>query len=1721
MYQIRLWWWVGPFVIVNAVLEFFFFLDLIFESMTPSLLASAHAGLNPTHATSLTPTALVTKHEAVRIADCTHIFSFLSNVIDSYLESRDNYDESTSSGEVVSAFQDLSCYSSVENVRTAYIVTTPKVKLFYAEPFIASPSFIHTDLTYLYILQYQFWLWFLFVFLIIFFFLSFVSILRWVSLRVKPRRETRGVSRSKCGDFITATVPVTWATSIIVTESTDAADYYDNFATSELMIGIRAYQWGWEYYYPRSLDLHYSTKPAYSTFVGNSLKYNRSSGDTLSFNTFWRFYQNNTISDVISPAHVLLLPTDNAKLFSFLNFADLGKSREKPYTAFTNTQRFSKTYKTNLVHTPSTFTDKYVKLNNFFTTESNLTSSTSYGMVRQHNLTSIAAVLNNNAAFLDQKSFKKFLTYTMRYNSETHYARPSARLFRPYQVTHSASLRSLNTVAFSRQLATPLTGDSGRSGTNHFSNSLFTWVANLSRTTQVARSLWGSVALLHYPLDAATHVATLSNVGSAGLFNRSSLPTSAWLNRMTPPTLPLLSTVSGGFSVTSPWFQSRVMTPFLTPKAYQDLGVYGTYTPMVVSVPHIKLHLRSVERFIEPREGMTVASPRFKVTSNASQARTQFLNRYFSGRLSLGQTPLASNLVRLEATSATTTPLYFYRWQKTLWSDLSNFNRLASARLRFAGRVTGGAKTPPMFSTAWNKSKLRYDAIDSIKPFELHRLERTFAETYYNMPSLDRDLLFYTEAARFNRTAVWPTPVHAYMYDFFLTPYTKVSSLVDLRTFRPYYMHDDMNLASVKMVHRAASQNNAFCPLRDLSIPSSSLSGSSDIFAVPKLTVVDSEVTLPAPVQVDETKRPAYINVTDPSSIEPDLDDREGFIGLTDMEDSVERHSSLGLMSGSSVDTFAREESLTPLLALSTVGEFLSRTRSCWRTGNTPTLNQSATLTLRGVRGGVLEVTEGPLLRYNLLPLLEYLTYRSFPAESCFAKYSQLGVGLRPALQRDLGYSYPITGFKGDALMHSRLTPRIAYKTFVPVGVRKSLKKAYTHYKAWSNLFTLSSTVKLNTVHPFSTPRSAMSVVSRYFDEYVRPRWLSTPQSVSGVGAVDCTPTSFKVRKIPSYTFGDFDAALDSLESASTADLRVVTGWDSNPTRLSRLFTVRKGWKGFKTYLKAYAKVMHPRIDRGNSFATSGAFANVYPSRTFLNDQATSVLKGARLFGKNRERFFTVHNYVNRPSSVFNDLGSNFNMTNYYFYEFPFLLGKKSDASKYSWFDWYSRWYTYQVTRSERLSQTFQGLVSFRSRFHLTKSARELLKSTEDRMVRRRHLRHNPISAWVGTLTHTHYRGEWGQVLGYTNPQAQLSSKASFVAYNRVHSGGSLQFEILKNVWVDMKAPLRTYLNRFPTWPFTHVYYVSTPRKVFTPSFSWSYRCSWRPYTSVQAYNYNTLVLSDLLTKREGLYRKYLELQGAGRSLPVDFTATPSNSLLTLIRSSFLITSPTTLLSEVSRDFYLTSAEYFQFLVFKSWVNYYFSKFSRYSPYTFDEARNLFPIRLPLVNEYLFFYFCGSKLYELGNVSDLYKSQYRPLRKGVMNMIRLQMSGTVALPIEVRLQVMASSKDVIHSWAIPSAGIKIDCVPGYTSHRIMIFFTPGIYWGQCMEICGRYHHWMPIILYFMKRDLFVLWCTHFLHHKDSASYSFMSGLNNRQFTSWLRFASYDRQSWLSDSFRNL
>jgi heme/copper-type cytochrome/quinol oxidase subunit 2 len=76
---------------------------------------------------------------------------------------------------------------------------------------------------------------------------------------------------------------------------------------------------------------------------------------------------------------------------------------------------------------------------------------------------------------------------------------------------------------------------------------------------------------------------------------------------------------------------------------------------------------------------------------------------------------------------------------------------------------------------------------------------------------------------------------------------------------------------------------------------------------------------------------------------------------------------------------------------------------------------------------------------------------------------------------------------------------------------------------------------------------------------------------------------------------------------------------------------------------------------------------------------------------------------------------------------------------------------------------------------------------------------------------------------------------------------------------------------------------------------------------------------------------------------------------------------------------------------------------------------------------------------------DLFKNQYRPMKKGIVNMVRLHATSAIAMPIETRLHILTSSKDVIHSWAIPSAGIKMDCIPGYSSHRISIFLVSGIF----------------------------------------------------------------------------
>jgi len=172
----------------------------------------------------------------------------------------------------------------------------------------------------------------------------------------------------------------------------------------------------------------------------------------------------------------------------------------------------------------------------------------------------------------------------------------------------------------------------------------------------------------------------------------------------------------------------------------------------------------------------------------------------------------------------------------------------------------------------------------------------------------------------------------------------------------------------------------------------------------------------------------------------------------------------------------------------------------------------------------------------------------------------------------------------------------------------------------------------------------------------------------------------------------------------------------------------------------------------------------------------------------------------------------------------------------------------------------------------------------------------------------------------------------------------------------------------------------------------------------MHGYYYSLNALTDILSRREYLYRQTLESRNKIIELPLTLRATPKHPLIKEIKSSFLLVDPITYNSEFSREFYYNSLTYFKFLLFKDLL------------LNLNSYVTSLPLNLKLVNEYLFFHFIDQpKSVTMGNREEMRRSQFKPLKKGISSMMRLQGSGAVAMPIEIRLQILASSKDVIHS----------------------------------------------------------------------------------------------------------
>nr|QZK26016.1 cytochrome c oxidase subunit II [Dendrohyrax dorsalis] len=120
--------------------------------------------------------------------------------------------------------------------------------------------------------------------------------------------------------------------------------------------------------------------------------------------------------------------------------------------------------------------------------------------------------------------------------------------------------------------------------------------------------------------------------------------------------------------------------------------------------------------------------------------------------------------------------------------------------------------------------------------------------------------------------------------------------------------------------------------------------------------------------------------------------------------------------------------------------------------------------------------------------------------------------------------------------------------------------------------------------------------------------------------------------------------------------------------------------------------------------------------------------------------------------------------------------------------------------------------------------------------------------------------------------------------------------------------------------------------------------------------------------------------------------------------------------------------------------------------------------------------------YEYTDYEDLTFDSYmiptEELKPGELRL--LEVDNRVVLPMEMPIRMLISSEDVLHSWTIPSLGLKTDAIPGRLNQATLMSTRPGLFYGQCSEICGSNHSFMPIVLEMVSLKTFENWSSSML-----------------------------------------
>nr|AKM70068.1 cytochrome oxidase subunit II [Myzus persicae] len=117
--------------------------------------------------------------------------------------------------------------------------------------------------------------------------------------------------------------------------------------------------------------------------------------------------------------------------------------------------------------------------------------------------------------------------------------------------------------------------------------------------------------------------------------------------------------------------------------------------------------------------------------------------------------------------------------------------------------------------------------------------------------------------------------------------------------------------------------------------------------------------------------------------------------------------------------------------------------------------------------------------------------------------------------------------------------------------------------------------------------------------------------------------------------------------------------------------------------------------------------------------------------------------------------------------------------------------------------------------------------------------------------------------------------------------------------------------------------------------------------------------------------------------------------------------------------------------------------------------------------------------YEYSDFSNIEFESYMINDLDKENFRLIEVDNKTIIPYKFNIRLLISSDDVIHSWTIPSLAIKIDAIPGRMNQINLFMNRPGMYFGQCSEICGINHSFMPIQIESINLNKFIYWIKNF------------------------------------------